>query len=274
MVLPIQKSRIAFHSSLEGDRAPHSIKYYYNVLLVESPCPFLGLTQGPGERMNSDRKTFARVNFFVLFTICPGVGYRSFSLIPPNTTLTPLLLYVIDLAMEVLFTAGEISEKIAELGEAISQAYQGSELFVVGVLKGGFMFMADLVRAIRLPIKIEFARLSSYGNADSPVHEVMIIDDIHATIAGKHVLIVDDIMDTGHSLLAFRKHLLDKGPASVKICTLIDKSERREASISPDYYGFSVSEGFVVGYGLDFAEDYRALPQLYVLDPDDRGNFS
>lgn len=191
-----------------------------------------------------------------------------------NTTLTPLLLYVIDLAMKVLYTAGEIADTIADLGERISQAYKGQELFIVGILKGGFMFMADLVRKISLPVRIDFARLSSYGNADSPMGDVMIVDDIHEGIAGKHVLIVDDIMDTGHSLLAFRKHLLEKGPASVRICTMIDKSERREASISPDYYGFRINEGFIVGYGLDFAENYRALPQLYILDPEDRGGIT
>jgi hypoxanthine phosphoribosyltransferase len=189
-----------------------------------------------------------------------------------NTTLTPLLRYVIDQAMRVLYTADEIAEKVAELGDRISLAYQGSEVFIIGVLKGGFIFMSDLVRRINLPVKIDFARLSSYGNADSPIGDVMIVDDIHEAIAGKHVLIVDDIMDTGHSLLAFKKHLEEKGPASVKICTMIDKAQRREASISPDYYGFRITDGFVVGYGLDFAENYRALPQLYVLDAEDRRN--
>jgi len=189
-----------------------------------------------------------------------------------NTTLTPLLRYVIDQAMRVLHTADEIAEKVAELGDRISLAYQSSEVFIIGVLKGGFMFMSDLVRRINLPVKIDFVRLSSYGNADSPMGDVTIVDDIHEAIAGKHVLIVDDIMDTGHSLLAFKKHLLKKGPASVKLCTMIDKAERREASISPDYYGFRINEGFVVGYGLDFAENYRALPQLYILDAEDRRN--
>jgi len=189
-----------------------------------------------------------------------------------NTTLTPLLRYVIDQAMRVLHTADEIAEKVAELGDRISLAYQSSEVFIIGVLKGGFMFMSDLVRRINLPVKIDFVRLSSYGNADSPMGDVMIVDDIHEAIAGKHVLIVDDIMDTGKSLLTFKKHLLEKGPASVKICTMIDKTQRREASISPDYYGFRINEGFVVGYGLDFAENYRALPQLYILDAEDRRN--
>lgn len=173
--------------------------------------------------------------------------------------------------MKKLFTASEIARKVALLGEEISREYQGNELFVVGILKGGFMFMSDLVRSIRLPVRIEFARLSSYGDADSPTGEVRIIDDIHETVAGRHVLIVDDIMDTGHSLLSFKKHLEEKGPASVRICTMIDKTVRRDASLSPDYYGFRIADGFVVGYGLDYAEKYRTLPDLYLLDPAETG---
>ncbi|HVN71772.1 MAG TPA: hypoxanthine phosphoribosyltransferase [Desulfomonilia bacterium] len=191
-----------------------------------------------------------------------------------NTTLTPLPRYVIDPTMKVLYTALEIAEKVNELADKISSEYQGHELFIVGILKGGFMFMSDLVRRINLPMRIDFARLSSYGNADRPLGEVTIVDDIHEAVAGKHVLIVDDIMDTGHSLLAFKNHLMEKGPVSVKICTMIDKSERREASISPDYYGFHITDGFVVGYGLDYAENYRSLPQLYLLDPEDRRDIS
>lgn len=173
--------------------------------------------------------------------------------------------------MKKLFTASEIARKVALLGEEISREYQGNELFVVGILKGGFMFMSDLVRSIRLPMRIEFARLSSYGDADSPKGEVRIIDDIHEAVAGRHVLIVDDIMDTGHSLLSFKRHLEEKGPASVRICTMIDKTVRRDASLSPDYYGFRIADGFVVGYGLDYAEKYRTLPDLYLLDPAETG---
>ncbi len=173
--------------------------------------------------------------------------------------------------MKVLHSESDIASKIKELGDTISREYEGKELFVIGILKGGFMFMADLVRSIKLPTKIEFARLSSYGNSDSPTGDVTIVDDIHAAISGRHVLIVDDIMDTGHSLLAFKEHLGKKGPASVKICTMVDKTFRRDASISPDYYGFRITDGFVVGYGLDFAEQYRTLPALYVLDPDETG---
>lgn len=173
--------------------------------------------------------------------------------------------------MKKLYNAGDIARRVSELGEEISHAYQGHELFIVGILKGGFMFMSDLVRRISLPMKIDFARLSSYGDADSPQGAVSIVDDIHDTITGRHVLIVDDIMDTGHSLLAFKKHLEGKGPASVGICTMIDKTVRRGASISPDYYGFRITDGFVVGYGLDYAEEYRTLPELYVLEPAETG---
>jgi hypoxanthine phosphoribosyltransferase len=172
--------------------------------------------------------------------------------------------------MKILYTAGEIAEKVNNLGKEITQVYQGTELYIVGILKGGFIFMSDLVRKIDLPVKIGFARISSYGNSDSSSGDVKILHDIDEAIEGKHVIIVDDIMDTGHSLFAFKRHLEAKGPASVKICTMIDKTVRREASLSPDFYGFRIADGFIVGYGLDFAEDYRTLPDLCVLDPNDR----
>jgi hypoxanthine phosphoribosyltransferase len=174
--------------------------------------------------------------------------------------------------MKVLYNAREIAEKVRDLGEKITSVYEGDELYIVGILKGGFMFMSDLVRHIQMPIKIGFVRLSSYGNSDSPQGNVKILDDLEDAIKGKHVLIVDDIMDTGQSLLSFKKHLESKGPISVKICTMIDKTERRAVSMEPDYYGFRLEEGFIVGYGLDYAENYRALPEIYLLDPNDRRN--
>jgi hypoxanthine phosphoribosyltransferase len=173
--------------------------------------------------------------------------------------------------MRKLYGAGEIFRKVSELGEEISRAYEGKELLVVGILKGGFMFVSDLVRRIRLPMRIDFARLSSYGNTDSPEGDVRIVDDVHEDIRGAHVLVVDDIMDTGGSLLAFKRHLEGMGPASVKICTIIDKTSRRRSPVSPDFYGFRIEDGFVVGYGLDFAENYRTLPEIYVLDQAETG---
>ena len=172
--------------------------------------------------------------------------------------------------MRILFNAREIAQKVQELGAEITATYEGSELFIIGILKGGFMFMSDLVRHINMPVKIGFVRLSSYGNTDSPQGNVKIIDDLDEAIKGKHVLIVDDIMDTGQSLVSFKKHLESKGPSSVKICTMIDKTCRRTVPMEPDDYGFRIDDGFIVGYGLDYAEDYRALPDIYVIEPDNR----
>jgi len=191
-----------------------------------------------------------------------------------NTTLTPSAQYAIDLAMKVLYSAEEIADRVKDLGKEISQVYAGTELYIVGILKGGFIFMSDLVRQIDLPVKVGFARLSSYGNSESPQGDVKILEDVREPIDGKHVIIVDDIMDTGHSLYAFKKHLEDQGPASVKICTMIDKTCRRDTSLSPDFYGFRIADGFVVGYGLDFAENFRALPDICVIDPNNGRDLS
>ncbi len=176
--------------------------------------------------------------------------------------------------MKILYTAGEIAEKVKEIGEEITRVYKGTDLFIVGILKGGFIFMSDLVRHIHLPLEIGFARISSYGKEQCSSGDVKILEDVQESIEGKHVIIVDDILDTGHSLFAFKKHLEAKRPASVKICTMIDKTERREASLTPDFYGFRVPDGFIVGYGLDFAEKHRSLPDIYVLDPSDRKDLS
>jgi hypoxanthine phosphoribosyltransferase len=171
--------------------------------------------------------------------------------------------------MKVLFPASEITERVQELGKKITSEYQGKDLYIIAILKGGFMFASDLVRSVKLPIRIEFVRLSSYGCSDRPQGSVKILNDIEGSITGKHVIIVDDIMDTGHSLVAFKRHLETKNPASVKICTMIDKTCRREEPIDPDFYGFRIKDGFIVGYGLDYAEDYRALPDIYVIEPAD-----
>ncbi|MCK9263862.1 MAG: hypoxanthine phosphoribosyltransferase [Deltaproteobacteria bacterium] len=172
--------------------------------------------------------------------------------------------------MKILFTNRQIAQRVEELGKEITSDYQGSELLVIGVLKGGFIFVSDLVRHLDLPVRVEFVRLSSYGCSDSPQCEVKISDDTGDIMKGKHILIVDDIMDTGKSIVAFKKHLESKGPASVKICTMINKKVRRTQDVEPDYYGFTITDGFIVGYGLDFAEDYRALPEICVLEPSDR----
>ena len=128
------------------------------------------------------------------------------------------------------------------------------------------MFLSDLVRQIHIPVQLDFVRLSSYMNAREPQGGVRLVMDMETDIRNRDVLIVDDILDTGQSMLAFRKLLEEKAAQSVKVCTLLDKTCRRQAPIQPDFYGFRIEDGFVVGYGLDYAEQYRALPDIYVLD--------
>lgn len=169
--------------------------------------------------------------------------------------------------MKVLLPADEIARRVKELGREITERYQGRDLIIIGVLKGSFMFLSDLVRQIDLTVQLDFARLSSYADAMSPAASISIRTDIETDIRGREVLIVDDILDTGQSMLMFKRHLEARGPASVKVCTLIDKTCRRSAPIEPDFFGFRIDDGFVVGYGLDYAERYRSLPDIYVLDP-------
>jgi len=168
--------------------------------------------------------------------------------------------------MKVLFRADEIAERVKILGREISSCFQGGDLIVIGVLKGSFMFLSDLVRQIDVPMRLEFVRLSSYMHACEPQGTVKILLDVENDISGKDVLVVDDILDTGQTMLAFKRHLEEKAVRSVKICTLLDKTHRRQATIQPDFYGFRIEDGFVVGYGLDYAEQYRTLPDIYVID--------
>jgi hypoxanthine phosphoribosyltransferase len=170
--------------------------------------------------------------------------------------------------MKVLFRADEIAERVKQLGKEISEDYQDRDLVMVGVLKGGFMFLSDLVRQIDLPMQLDFARVSSYTDAYTPTHEVKIMMDVETNIREKDVLMVDDILDTGQSMHVFKAHLARKSPASLRVCTLIDKTFRRSAPITPDFFGFRIKDGFIVGYGLDYAEKYRSLPDIYVLNPE------
>ncbi len=167
--------------------------------------------------------------------------------------------------MELLFSASEIAEKVENLGLQISKEYKSKDLFILVILKGSFMFASDLVRNINVPFQIDFIRISTYGNKDMPNSKPLITFDQIIDIEGKDVLVIDDILDTGNTLFAFKELLVFKNPSSVKLCTLLDKSCRREVNISPDYWGFKIDDGFVVGYGLDYAEKYRGLPQIYVL---------
>lgn len=161
-----------------------------------------------------------------------------------------------------------IARRVAELSERISQDYAGRELVVVGILKGVFIFMADLVRAIQVPVEVDFVRLASYGKDTKTSGEVHLIKDVELPLKGRDVLIVEDIVDSGLTLDFLLHHLASFEPRSLRICCLIDKKERRELSVPLDYVGFEVAHGFLVGYGLDCAEKYRGLPEIYVLEKD------
>lgn len=156
----------------------------------------------------------------------------------------------------------DIRGKVKSLAHKISTDYSGKSIVAIGVLKGAFIFLADLVRHITVPTQIDFVRLVSYGAGTKSSGKVRITKDIELDIKGKDVLIVEDIVDSGLTLTFLVKHLKTFNPLSVKICALIDKTERREKKVSVDYVGFTVESGFLVGYGLDCNEDYRTLPDI------------
>ena len=170
---------------------------------------------------------------------------------------------------EVLLTQTQIQERIQQLGEILSEEYRDKNPVVIGVLKGVVIFYADMIRKITVPCQMEFMQISSYEGTESS-GSVKIKQDITVDIKGRHVLILEDIFDTGNSLSFVRAHLLAKEPASLKICTLLDKPERRKPGITlqADYVGFTIPNEFVVGYGLDYNEYYRNLPYIGIMKPE------
>ena len=170
---------------------------------------------------------------------------------------------------EVLFSEEKIASIVRNMGRQISEDYVGKNLFMVSVLKGSLVFMADLMRAVQIPCAIDFMVVSSYGGANtSSTGLVKIIKDLDADLTGRDVLIVEDILDTGITLSKLVPVLKMRNPGSVKICTILSKPSRRMADIEPDYCGFEVPDEFVVGYGLDYDEKYRNLPYVGVLKPE------
>ncbi len=167
----------------------------------------------------------------------------------------------------ILMSEETLRKRVRELGETISRDYAGKEVLMVGVLRGAFVFMADLARAITIPLAIDFMAVSSYGASTSSSGVVRIIKDFDENVEGKHILIVEDIIDSGLTLKYLYNQILSRKPASVRICTLLDKPERRKTDVPVDYNGFSIPDAFVVGYGLDYAERYRNLPYIGVLKP-------
>ena len=170
---------------------------------------------------------------------------------------------------QILITEEQLRTRIEELGQQLTQDYAGKDPIIVGVLKGVVVFYADMVRKIKVPCQMDFMWLSSYAGSSS-TGKIVVKQDVTADIKGRHVLILEDIYDTGNSLDFTCRHLMAKQPASLKICTLLDKPERRKPGITlkPDYVGFTVPNAFVVGYGLDYNEQYRNLPYVGILKPD------
>lgn len=167
----------------------------------------------------------------------------------------------------VLITREEINKAVKTLGETITRDYAGKEPVMIGILKGAVLFFSDLIREIDLPLKTEFMAISSYGSSTKTSGVVRILKDLDRDILGQDVLIVEDIVDTGLTLSYLKRALLERCPASIRIITLLDKPARRMVELSPDYYCFSIPDAFVVGYGLDYDEKYRNLPDIGVLHP-------
>ena len=169
---------------------------------------------------------------------------------------------------QILFTKEQIAKRVKELGAEISKDYAGKTPLVVCILKGSVLFFSDLIKEISIQINLDFMAVSSYGSATISSGEVKMIKDLDNSIENRHVIIVEDIVDTGHTLKYLIKNLNARMPASVKVCTLLNKQCRRVVDISPDYIGFEVGDHFVVGYGLDYDEGYRHIPEVGVLKPE------
>ncbi len=168
---------------------------------------------------------------------------------------------------EILVSKEEIRLAVSRIGRAITEDFRGESLIVIGILKGAFAFMADLIQAIDLPMEIDFMDVSSYGTSTTSSGEVRILKDLSTTVEGKSVLIVEDIVDTGLTLSYLTKVMESRGVKKVAIATLLTKPSRRERAVQVDYVGYEVADKFVVGYGIDYAEKYRNLPYIGVLKP-------
>lgn len=167
---------------------------------------------------------------------------------------------------QLVLDSQAIHDRIQTLAQEISNDYQEDDLLVIGVLKGAFIFMADLIRALSIPVATDFIQVSSYGNGSASSGTITLLAKPSLPIRNRHVLLVEDIVDTGRTMQWMADHFASLGAASVRLCCLIDKAERREQEITIDYLGFAVPQGFLVGYGLDYNEQYRNLPQIYHLN--------
>lgn len=176
-----------------------------------------------------------------------------------------VLLSIKEDVSEILVSEEQIASNVKMIGFKISEEYHDKDLIIVGILKGGIVFLADLIRVLSIPVKVDFIRVSSYGESTKTSGAVDLSKDIEMDIAGKHILIVEDLIDTGTTLWRLKEHFLQKNPASIKFCTAFDKPSRRKIPFQPDFVGVELPDRFVVGYGLDFDERYRNLRHVAVL---------
>jgi len=168
-----------------------------------------------------------------------------------------------------LFTQEQIASIVQGLADQISKDYDGRELVVVCILKGAFMFLSDLIRHLRMPVQVDFVRLASYGSGMKTCGKIEITKDVEIPLEKKDVLIIEDIIDSGRTLKFLKDHLALSNPRSIKVCALLDKKARREVEMEADYLGTDVDDVFIVGYGIDFNEHYRYLPEIYYVTPID-----
>ena len=168
---------------------------------------------------------------------------------------------------EVLFSEEQLKNRVREIARQITADYQGKEIMLISVLRGSFVFMADLCRAIDLPCTLDFMAVSSYGKGTKSSGQVQITKDLSEDITDRHIIVVEDILDSGNTLSYLLQLLQARSPASVRLCTLLDKPSRRTKEVELHYSGFTIPDYFVVGYGLDYAEKYRNLPYIGILKP-------
>ena len=168
-----------------------------------------------------------------------------------------------------MLTEEEVDKRIKEIGEQISKDYAGKKIHLICVLKGGVFFMCELAKRISVPVSMDFMSISSYGNSTESSGIIKIIKDLDESITGEEVLVVEDIVDSGRTLNYILEMLKDRKPASLRLCTLLDKPERRVVEVNVDYTGFQIPDEFVVGYGLDYAQKYRNLPYIGVVEQDE-----
>ncbi len=170
---------------------------------------------------------------------------------------------------QILFSREQIEATVSNLATEINNNYRGKHPILIGVLKGSFVFMADLIRHLDFPLEVEFIRLSSYGRGRSTPGEIKVVQGLRSPIKGRDILIIEDIVDTGHSIAFLMDYLQKKKPASLRLCALTDKPSRRQVPVTIDYLGFTVPNKFIVGYGLDWDEKFRYLPDICFVEVED-----